>query len=180
MSSGFKNASCRGFNRQNVETGSIQRSPIWGIAGLFICCLKISYEMAGSYSDVVKCLWLGSQLFHHADLMERQGVWRQRQIDKDRRSVYSLTSQGGSVSRSWLKLNEDVFCSSEAERLTHMISNHFQSTAAHAKLQHTQTYGWCLNPSPQLLTDKIYMRAYWFGRLMTWALWRELSVVAPS
>lgn len=53
--------------------------------------------MAGSYSDVVKCLWLGSPLFHHADLMERQS-WRQRQIDKAREStpkfqiVVSLTS----------------------------------------------------------------------------------------
>ncbi len=158
VSSGFRNPSCRGFNRQNVEkTGGIQCSPIWGITGLFFCCLKISYEMAGSHSDVIKCLWLGSPQFHHADLMEQGSLEtkanRQRQ---NKCTVYSLSSQGGSVSQSWLKLNKEIFYFSKTERLTHMILNHFQSTAAHAVHQ-MQTYGWYLNPSPQLLNDEIYI-----------------------
>lgn len=54
--------------------------------------------MAGSYSDVVKCLWLGIQPFHRADLMERRGVQRQRQIDK----VYIVGVRGGGSSASQL------------------------------------------------------------------------------
>lgn len=76
VSSGFRFPSCQGFNVK--ETGSIQCSPIWPIIGLFFCCLKIPRETTDSYSDVVKCLWLGSPLLHHADLMERRGIRRQR------------------------------------------------------------------------------------------------------
>lgn len=138
--------SCQGFNRQNVEeTGSFQ---IWGMVGLFFCCLKISYEMAGSYSDVVKCPLLGSPLFHHTDLMERLGVKRQRQTDKDRRSVYGLSWQGSSAAQSRLKLHKDTFYSSVADTPTWITSN------PQAALQPTRTRSWYLNPSPQLLMMK--------------------------
>lgn len=81
VSSRFRNPSCWGFNRQNVEeTGNIQSSPIWQIAGLF-CCLKISNEMPGNcWQSTISSRWSA----------EKHGVWRQKQIDKDRRNTWSV------------------------------------------------------------------------------------------
>lgn len=124
VSSGSGNPSCRGFNRQNVEeTGSIERR---GITGLFFCCLQISYEMAGSYSDVVKCLWLGIPPFHRADLMERRGVKRQRQIDK----VYIVGDRGEVQPRS----SDGSYIKTRSAPARLQILNPFQATAAHATI----------------------------------------------
>lgn len=138
--SGFRNPSCRGLIGRMLRLAA-SSAPQSEESQAF-SSVKIPYEMAGSYSDGVKCQRLGSPLFHHANLMERRRVWRQRQIDKDSRSVLSIvrvkSKRGSSASQSPLTLNNTYFILTE--RLSHMILTHFQCTAAHEnsnKCRHT-------------------------------------------